>query len=625
MTFLYPLGLLGLIGIPVLILIYILQSKYTEQTVPSTYLWRLSEKFLKRRNPLSGLTGLIGLILEILIIALISLAIARPTVILPGEAKSYHFILDASSSMSAEEDGTTLFENAKREIEEVIDGSVDGSLYSLTLVSGNEITAFSEVSDKDTAIKLLSDVRSDHTALERKVLVSAAQEIFDGDPSKSVYVLTDMYFDGAENVTLLTFGAKGRENYAISGLEYSHMGGKLTASADLTSYVGAADMTVRLTVDGVKTDAKLSAGGEALSSDTVPVKGGETVRIELTADVETFDSLTLEIVNADGYLIDNSVTAHNLEADKAYSVLIVSETGFFLSAASDALLNSDVKLIDPDDYENEEGEYGLYIFEGYTPSELPNGSVWLVNCDKNIESSGFDVRAKVELPKADVIERSTSSATATRALLDGVTGKDIYITSYIKYSGMYRKFQTLFSYDGNPIIFAGTNGVGARQVVFGFDLSASDFALSVDFITLLENLMEYSFPDVIDEGSYTVGDALTVNILPNATDYRAKSPSDRDVFIDTEGASAELPLDEVGTYTVYVTVSENEVPYKVFAAADTAESDWNGEGGGFTVSGERKSSELDGKFDPTILIFIVLSVLFIADWGLYCYEKYQLR
>ena len=50
MTFLYPLGLLGLIGIPILIIIYIIKQKYTEQTVSSTYIWTLSEKFLKRRK-----------------------------------------------------------------------------------------------------------------------------------------------------------------------------------------------------------------------------------------------------------------------------------------------------------------------------------------------------------------------------------------------------------------------------------------------------------------------------------------------------------------------------------------------------------------------------------------------
>lgn len=43
MSFYFPLGLLGLLGIPVLILIYVIKSKYTEQTIASTYLWELSE------------------------------------------------------------------------------------------------------------------------------------------------------------------------------------------------------------------------------------------------------------------------------------------------------------------------------------------------------------------------------------------------------------------------------------------------------------------------------------------------------------------------------------------------------------------------------------------------------
>ena len=50
MSFIYPLGLIGLVGVPILIIIYILRSKYNEQTVPSTYLWILSEKFFKRRE-----------------------------------------------------------------------------------------------------------------------------------------------------------------------------------------------------------------------------------------------------------------------------------------------------------------------------------------------------------------------------------------------------------------------------------------------------------------------------------------------------------------------------------------------------------------------------------------------
>ena len=66
MSFLNPIGLLGLIGIPILILIYILKSKYQEYSVSSTFLWELSEKFLTKKSPLSKFSGLLNLILQIL-------------------------------------------------------------------------------------------------------------------------------------------------------------------------------------------------------------------------------------------------------------------------------------------------------------------------------------------------------------------------------------------------------------------------------------------------------------------------------------------------------------------------------------------------------------------------------
>jgi hypothetical protein len=423
-----------------------------------------------------------------------------------------------------------------------------------------------------------------------------------------------MRFAETQNIELITVGDGESENYALSDLTYSHTGGRLTATAELVSYSSDAALTVRLLVDG-----------EEKASESFSVKAGEPILATLSAAVSAFSDFSVEIVTADDYAVDNIITAHNLESDSSYSILIVSETGFFLNAAADALLDSEVKLISPEEYEDEDGEYGLYIFEGYTPSELPDGSVWLVNCDKNIENSGFDVRARVTLPDADVIEKSASTATATRALLEGVGGEDIYISSYIKYSGMYLKFSTLFSYEGNPLIFAGTNGVGSRQVVFGFDLHESDFALSVDFITLLENLVEYSFPDVVDKGNYTVGDEATVNILPSSDGYRAEAPSGKDVFIDDSSATAGIILNEVGTYTVYANLSGTEVPYRIFSAAAPSESAPVGQDGSLVILGESTDGRIDGEYDPTLLLFILIAVLFIADWGVYCYDKYQLR
>ena len=87
MTLLYPLGLIGLIGVPLLILIYILKSKYKETTVASTFLWELSDKFMKKKQPFSTLKGLLSLILQILCVIFVSLSLSHPILHLKDSAK----------------------------------------------------------------------------------------------------------------------------------------------------------------------------------------------------------------------------------------------------------------------------------------------------------------------------------------------------------------------------------------------------------------------------------------------------------------------------------------------------------------------------------------------------------
>ena len=142
MSLYYPFGLLGLIGIPVLIVIYIIKSKYTEQTVSSTYLWELSERFLKKRKRVSKLTGIISLILQILVVAAASLLIAHPVFTIPNAADDYYFILDGSASMNMTDGGETRFERAQREITSIIDSSYNGSTYSLVFVGENTDVMF---------------------------------------------------------------------------------------------------------------------------------------------------------------------------------------------------------------------------------------------------------------------------------------------------------------------------------------------------------------------------------------------------------------------------------------------------------------------------------------------------
>ena len=614
MTFMYPLGLIGLIAIPIIILIYILQSQYTEQTVPSTYLWHLSEKFLKKRNPLSGLTGIISLILQLLTVTVISLLIAHPVFTLPGAANDYCFVLDLSGSMNTDEGRSTRLDMAKDEISRVISSAADGSSFTLITVSGETAVEFTGVKNKESARELVGKVSGSDAAVKYEDLLSAAQSAFDNDTSSLIYLVTDKSYSKHDNIEIIDVGNGDVDNYGVFDVTYSHSGSQLSVTAKAISFVNDRTLDIAVSVDGDEKAVK-----------SVALTAGVEKEITFTVPTLAFDEFSVSVKNTDGYLDDNSVTVYNLKSDKTYSTLIVSESGFFLEAVIDALVDSTVKTVTPDEYADVNEKYGLYVFDSYVPEELPDGSVWLINADRSVANSGFGVRGRMEIPGSDTIEKSNSTASATRKLLEGVSGDDIYITNYVKYSGMYLNFSTLFSYNSNPLIFAGTNGLGNRQVVIGFDIHESDIALSPDFVILLGNLLEYSFPDVIDYASYTVGDEALINVIHNATGYKAKSPSGKDVYIDTTSSVAPISLDEVGTYTVTVTIAGAEVSYDIYAAAHPDESKPVGEESDFSLSGEKTYKKIDGEFDPTVILFICLAILFIADWGVYCYDKYQLR
>ena len=614
MSFMYPLGLLGLIGIPVIIIIYILQSKFTEQTVNSNYLWHLSEKFMKRKNPLSGITGLISLILQILLVVIISLALARPIFTLPNAAKNYCFVLDSSSSMNMEEGRKTRYELAKDEIIKTINKTSDGSTYSLICVSNEPVQIFDSVKDKKSAIELVKELSPSHLTVKQEDLLSTAQAVFDKDSSSSIYLVTDKDYESHNNISIIDVGNEDVDNYAVFNMTYSHLGGEMDIKADIISYTSGAKLEIKAYIDGKES-----------GTFNFNVEKGAAKEISVKVKAEAFSSLKLEVTNKDGYMLDNSITAYNTNSDKSYNVLIVSNTGFFLEAVIDAIADSRIDVITPDKYETVTEKYGLYIFDSYTPASLPDGAVWLINSDRSIENSGFGVKGKVSIPNADVIEKSKSTATNARKLLEGIGDSDIYITDYVKYSGMYLGFYTLFTYDSNPIIFAGANGLGNRQVVFGFDLHKSDFALSTDFVILARNLLEYSFPSIVDETSYTVGQEAVVNIVSNAENLKAISPSGKDIFIETDGATAGIVLEEIGTYRVSAEIGGVETVYSLYSGADSNESTPAVTEADFSLAGEKTESNQDGEFDPLTILFICLAIIFIADWGVYCYEKYQLR
>ena len=626
MIFTYPLALLALLGVPAIIIIYIIKSQYTEQTVSTTYIWTLSEKFLKRRNPLSGLSGIIALILQLLMILLITLALVMPIFTLKDRANEYTFILDASASMNMQdESGKTRFEKGVMEIDKLISGAPNGSEFTLIYAGSDATTVYESLKSKENARLLLSELEPSYVTSDIVEATGLAQKIFDKRPSALTYLVTDKTYRTHQNVNVINVSS-GEDNFGITALQCEmkqESGGKsgLYVTGILNSYKKATTLKVEIYVDEAEAPNKTASFVVPLGADfefEFPV---------ILLDKPSYSSVRAVISNADSYGKDSEAIVYNLKNEKQYKTVIVSETPFFLQAVIDSLGDYDVLAITPEEYEKSyKGKgFGLYVFDSYTPSALPeSGAVWMINSDKSLEGTGFSYRSEVQLNEAATIEKSTSSQTAVRNLLKGLITKDIYLIRYLRYS-TYGDYMTLYSYDGVPLIMAGENSYGNRTVVFAFDLHDSNLPATGDFVNLMSNLINYSFPTVLEKSSYVAGETVIINTIANSESVKVTTPSGKVKYLDTQNTMNEYVLDEIGTYTVEVTAGGNVREHKLFAEAPLDERVPTVIEQNFSIIGTPSNDRLDGEYNPAIIIFILIMVIFAADWMVYMYEKRQLR
>ncbi len=611
MSFLNPLGFLALIGVPILIIIYIIKNKYTEQVIASTYLWTLSERFLKHKKPISKIAGIISLILQILVVILISLAIAQP-VFYVGEANSYCFILDASGSMNMEQNGKTRMERGKEQVATLIEESKNGSTYTL-IYAGEQTVVYETNTDKDRALALLDGMSAAHLSVSLEKALGAAQQCFDADPAIKAYLVSDKAYSEAENLQVINVSA-GEENFAVSDVKYT-LADKLIVEGNAISYENDAVLTVALYIDETKE-----------SEQTLTVSKLQSTPFTFECETKDFAYVKVVIENQDALSLDNEVVVYNVTYENSYKALIVSDSPFFLQAAliSAGADPNRLELAKTSEYRGASG-YGLYIFDGFDPKTLPgDGAVWIVDPVSSIADSGFSVQGEVELTRAGKLSYSTSSAQIVKMLLKDVMKSDVYVAKYMK-CGLYRPFTTLLSYEGNPLVFTGTNTYGNREVVFAFDLHDSNFPMLADYVTLVRNLLDYTFPTVVEEVSYRCGDKMTVNVIANCDSIRIDSPRGNVSYPDISSAVCEYTLTEAGIYTITMMTGETARTFYVYSSLPEEERIPTVSELSVSLKGTARQETKKGIYDDLLILFLLLAVLVLADWMVYCYDQYQLR
>jgi len=627
MSFYYPLGLLGLLGIPVIILIYIIKSKYTEQTIASTYLWELSEQFLKKRKRVSKLTGILSLILQILVVLAASLLIAHPVFVIPDSANDIYFILDGSASMNMLSGNSTRFERAQEKINSVIDDSLGGSSYTLVFVSDSLNVPLDGVTDKEQAKASVKALKAGWNSADCASAINFAQTYFDNNRSAIFYLVTDKEYD--TNITLLDV-SEGENNYALYEYDYKYNAEGLCGTGKVISYRTDATLTVEMLAGANGEEVKVA-------ETSVSVTAGEPADFEVQAESVQFTSLKLRISDGDALTEDNVVVLYDEAKAQERKVLFIDNTedGGYLSKSIAGAGKAEVEVVTPKAYEElPAGGYGLYVFNGYTPAELPkNAAVWLVNAvDGSGKGSGVKFRG-IQEPRDEtgpssyyVPQYSTGDSAQERQLKEGLVMREVAVRKYARY-GLPRDFVSIMNVGGDSLISVGLNENNDREVVFAFEIGDSNLGMLDDFIIIVRNLMNYSFPSVIDDTVFDCGDIMNVNVIPGCQSIVVTSPSGKSTTLDTtDNAVCEYGLTETGTYSISVKLESSNEEQVIYAYSCVPETESRSEGGGaISLAGEREYEYSDGFYDKLIVYFVLILLLLLADWGVYCYEQYQLR
>ena len=622
MSILYPLGLLALIGIPVLILIYIIKNTYTEKTIASTYLWTLSERFLKRRVPISRITGIVSLILQCLVIALIALAITQPMLIIPHSAESYCFILDGSGSMNISLANGTRFDEGKNKIAEIIDDSMKGSTYTLIYVGDSTETIFQGVTDKYRANQILKNLSATYRSTPLTDALQTAQNYFYQNPSVKTYLITDKDYQQLENVEIIKVYSEV-ENYCVSDVQYEFIANGLKVNGTAKSYSGDVTLTIELYCDGSETAYRTK------TIDLVNENSDEVfsqASFEFVCDgLTNFESLKVAILETDALSYDNEIVIYNVSYENMSKTLIVSDEPFYVQAALRASGNTSVDVVSTGEYEPASG-YGLYIFDEFTPEELPNdGSVWFISPQSSLAGTNFSYQSGEIIPLGRV-SYSSSTSSKVRNLLQGVSKMNFDIHHYVK-CGLAGNFTTLMTCDGNPLLFVGSNAYGQREVVFAFDpKDSAPFLLSPDYTSLVTNLLNYSFPSVIESTSYYCGDTMEINVIAGCDNIKIETPFGKESYPNMSETICEYELTEVGTYKIIVTMNDRSVrEFNIYSSLPESERIPFVQEEAFLIQGIAGNEKIDGIYDDLLILFIILALIAAVDYGVYCYEQYQLR
>jgi hypothetical protein len=488
MTWLAPLGLLGLLALPLIILLHLLRERSRRARISSLELWRWLEKEVRgprlRRIPLTWI-----LLLHLVTAALLAVAVAQPQVqVALAFARGQRLILvvDTTTSMGAAFAGGSGSRLAQAQAQgAALLAGLRPSDSAAVITAGPRAEQIAD-SAAGYGRAAAQDAQPDTAGLAAALAAlraSGAGNDWDGalalaaaavlpERANRIIILTDGAFQFPEHLSELDLPAQvewrlvggPRPNQAVITLAArAAASGAVQVFARLANFSDSAvDQTVTLVADGQMQDEyplRMEASQVVAQAWTLP-PGVSTVQVRLGSG----DALPADDQAALGVTDGRPVEA-----------VLVAKDPAVVGRALEALSSVSLTTVRPDDYSQFEPRE-LTVFHGWLPAEWPRGGVLVIE-----PPAGSALLPSTEVEGVAALPRASNDP-----LLADVDLTRIRLRTALRLEGDGSLAPVLEDANRLGLVWRGTTGA-SRLVVFAFRLDDSNLTSRADFPVLVAN------------------------------------------------------------------------------------------------------------------------------------------
>jgi len=543
MSFLTPLAFTLAILLPVIIAMYLLKLRRTEQLVSSTYLWQRMVRDVEANAPWQRLRRNLLLLLQLLFLLALIFALARPFSWAEGSiGQAAILIFDTSASMAATDLNPNRLEEAKAQARLLISNLPEEARGTIIAAGERAQVLVSSSQDKRQLYQALENLQAQPTGSDLTSALELASAIAARQPDADIVIYSDGQVTLPERLALqghiryLPIGESGN-NQAISllTLEPGSTDNVLTAFVQISNY-NDKPVQRRLT---------LSADGHLVDAHDleIPAQG----QVSVISEAIPSQTMVLEAVlnETDVLLMDDQAWVVQLTSSEQ-NVTLITSGNRFLETALGLLPDLQINTIPINELAREPSSEGanLTIFDSFVPtSTLPTGNLLFIG--PLTSTSAFSITGSLETPVPQIVNPDDP-------LLAHI---DLGAVSILDAARMplpaWAHPVIVDESSGSPLLFAGEVG-GQRLAVLAFDPRRSDLPLQVAYPILIANLVEWLVPGRIGDipVQVTPGEVLTFSPPSDVTNLTVTRPDGTNSKLEIqEGRAFFADTTQLGVYT----------------------------------------------------------------------------